>query len=230
MNKKSKGLHGFYRGIFIAALVCFGVSICVAVYNKSFTKNSQKVTAVISNIEERHTGTGSDKHIDHDVYVTYEYNGVEYENIKSDFYNGMMREGQKVEILCNKDNPIKIKSVSGSKFIVIVPAVMGTVLLIIVLIPFSINIKRKMRIKKLIQNGRAVYVTVDAIEQNMNYRVNGINPYNIMCSYYDAGTGTTRRFKSHNIWTDVSQKIYVGNTIRVYIDLANENNYYVEYK
>lgn len=64
----------------------------------------------------------------------------------------------------------------------------------------------------------------------MNYRVNGINPYNIMCSYYDAGTGTTRRFKSYNIWTDVSQKIYVGNTIRVYIDLANENNYYVEYK
>lgn len=42
MNKKSKGLYGFYRGIFIAALVCFGVSICVAVYNKSLFKMDEQ--------------------------------------------------------------------------------------------------------------------------------------------------------------------------------------------
>lgn len=72
-----------------------------------------EVTAVISDIQVERTMDDES----HTVYVTYTYEGQLYEDVKLNSYSSSMHEGGEIDILCNKENPMQIKSASTTAFL-----------------------------------------------------------------------------------------------------------------
>ncbi|MCI8667979.1 MAG: DUF3592 domain-containing protein [Lachnospiraceae bacterium] len=93
----------------------FGViSIALALFihfrNNAFFKNAEKTNAYISRIEsERYRRNGKTKYR-HTAYVTYEVNGVRYEDIELDYYSFDMMHGQTITIYYKPNNPKVIKT------------------------------------------------------------------------------------------------------------------------
>ena len=82
--------------------------------------------------------------------------------------------------------------------------------------------------KKLIDAGHSIYATVDSIDINTSYSVNGRHPFVIYCSYKDEYKDVIYRFKSDNLWTDPSQVIEPGSEIRIYVDGTDFSKYHVD--
>lgn len=91
-------------GIILVAFACF-----IYYRNNAFFRKAEKTNAYISRIEtERSRRNGKIKY-HHTAYVTYEVNGVRYENIKLNYYSFDMDEGETITIYYNPDNPRVIK-------------------------------------------------------------------------------------------------------------------------
>lgn len=193
-------------------------------YYISFKAGAEEVTGEITRIEEYYD---SERELRHHVYVSYTYDGVDYDDVSIGSYSSSMYEGKEIELFCDKKNPGHIMRKSDGSFGVIILAGMGVVFALVGAIPLLVMIRKKSKNKEILEKGQVLHALVDSIEYNTNVAVNGAHPYVIFCSYRDEYKDITYRFKSENIWTDPFLVFQPGSDIEVYVEPGDYSKYYV---
>lgn len=78
-----------------------------------------KTTATITRLEEDDDGGTA--------YVSYEVNGIEYKDVRLNFYDNFMYKGKEITISYLKENPNKIKSEKENYTVGVILLVMGVI-------------------------------------------------------------------------------------------------------
>ena len=120
---------------FVFMIFFFVMGICSVNWIDSYDSRS---TAVISRMEYNHTETDSDgnSHDYYDVFVTYEIDGVTYEDMPYDSYSTTMKVGDTVKIKYNAAEP-EVISAGGE---VILPIILfGFALVDLILLFFQVK-------------------------------------------------------------------------------------------
>lgn len=211
----------------IFVLVGIGLLVGSAVYAKyfySFMSKAEEITGEVARIEEYY-----DSHHDlqHRVFVSYRYNGVDYEDVAINFYSSSMYEGKEITLYCDPDHPYNIKAKSSGTVVIVVLTVMGLIFLLIGMVTLIRGIRKKLQKRKRLTEGKMLRGVVDRIEYNTSVTANGMHPFVIFCSYRDEYKGITYRFKSENIWTDPSLVFQPGSAIEIYVEENDYSKYYV---
>lgn len=233
MRKNTSSKRGFTIGALIFAFILFvtaasEIVFAVSFYNKSVS-DKDKYATVEATITDITTTKVSDSYY-HDVYVTYTYEGVTYENKILNYYNSNMFIGKTETILCDKEHPDIIKSTTGNNFIIIFTAIFAGGMIFMAVIITVVTLKP---LKKEKYNGKAILkhgVKLDAIVEKVSEvydEETDRTVYSIICTYTDAVTGTTYRFRSDEVWKDPRAYIYEGTPIEVYVNPKDYSQYYV---
>ena len=233
MTKKQ--LFIFFMAFAVAGLFMMWLGFFVLFDNSAFEKNAEPVRAEIVKIDTykvdrygKKPGTRDTslskrtyEEVEHDVYVTFTYNGELYENVKLHSWNAGMKEGDKINILCNPNNPQIIRPNDESFNL----AGLIIILMALAFILFGGGLGAKMVLddkmkKALLSNGRTIEATVTAVEQLSGENKEGVHPYRITCSY------GSYIFKSEDIWSKSISFMYdVGDTIEVIVDPDDYTKY-----
>lgn len=213
------GLFAIFGFVFII------VGILWAVSADSFLKNAAEVSAVISEIESYR---GSEGDTSHRVYVDYFYDGQEYKDVRLNEYSSGMYEGKEIQLMLDPDNPRRLMSNVGLYIGPIIFIGLGTVFAVVGVLSLIWTGRKAHNKKQLIASGQYIYATVESIECNKSFSVNGRHPFLIYCTYRDAYQDIIYRFKSDNIWTNPEYVIQPGNEIKVFVDRENYKNYHVD--
>ena len=225
MRKKESAVDIVF-GIFAFVGIIFVISgILWMISGIRFRENAAEVMAVITEID---TYRDSDGDTNHRVYVNYSYGGNTYNDIPLGEYSSGMYEGKEIELLVDPQKPGRISTAFGNIFGPSMFIGMGAIFAAVGICPIVFKIRKKAQNKKLIAAGRSIFATVDSIDVNTSYAVNGRHPYVIYCSYRDEYKDILDRFKSENLWTDPSRVIQPGSEIRIYVDGTNFSKYYVD--
>lgn len=190
-----------------------------------FREIAEEVSAKIIRIEDYYDSDG-DMH--HNVYVTYTYNGQVYDDIRITFYNSGMFEGKEISLLCDPESPKHVMSTSFFNTGASVLLFMGIIFASVGVVPLIIAIVKKCKKNNLKEKGAVLYATVELVDINTNYTVNGRNPYVIYCTYKDEYKDILYRFKSDNLWTDPSPVFPIGSEIEVLVNPKDYSNYHVK--
>lgn len=212
-------------GIFaVVGAVFLIVSIALVMGQIHFKKNADTVSAIIDRIETRRDSDG-DYH--HSVYVSYEYQGEYFKGVHLNYYSAGMYEGERIELLCDRNNPNKVRSKGGEIFLMAIFGGMGLIFFLVGGIPLVGLIKKEKMRKQLMQTGKPLYAKVESIGYNTTFTVNGRHPFVIYCLYEDPYGDVTYRFKSQNLWTDPSLQFPIGSEIKVFVDGNDYSRYCV---
>ncbi len=96
-------------------------------------------------------------------------------------------------------------------------------------IMLGVYVKRKKDILWLRHQGQAFHGTIASITQDMAYNMNGKHPYRIVVNVSIPGdTQKTRELKSDLLWKDPNTVTKIGDSLNVYIDMANTKRYYID--
>lgn len=94
---------------------------------------------------------------------------------------------------------------------------------------YSIN-KGKYLEKKYKKIGTLIYADYIKSEINNKFTMNGVNPYEIICTWIDPTDGVRHDYRSESLWFDPSTIISKNNITKlpVYIDPNNKDKYYLD--
>ena len=170
----------------------------------------------------------SDGDTHYNVYVTYEYKDALYEEVSLGFYSSSMYEGKEISVLCDPNNPGRIEEDTAVSIAGVVMLFMGAIFFLVGFVPIISGIIKAGKAKKLLSTGQVLYATVDMVDVNRSYRVNGRHPYVIYCTYKDPYQDVIYRFKSDNLWSDPGYAYQPGSTIKVLVNPKKYSEYYVQ--
>lgn len=226
MKKISTILGGL---VFVAiGIVVIIIGINEKKDNERFYADAKTVTAYIDDIQTTRKTTGSGKSrktkTDHDVFVTYTIEGVEYKHVEISEYSSDMGEGAAITLHYDPSNPydIRYKEVNESSpiFAIVFGAIFMLVGLAMTFFFTGFSAKKGLKKKGVRCISNELY-----IDQNTSVRVNGRHPYVIYCRLQDP-TGEYRECKSGNIYEDLDR--YDIRYVDVYFDQKNPKKYYVD--
>ena len=208
----------FSLGLFIFIV---GTIACIYAFDYS-----DKIETMGTITEIRSYGSGDSKK--YLVYVSYEVDGIEHES-KLNGYSFNFREGQKIKIYYDKNDPSSIGSKSLNFLFLMFPG-MGLIFGIIGGWGLIYLHKKKNADKKLINTGRKIYASYKETIVNHSCTYNGKHPFILVCEWQDPVDGTTHLFKSKDIWFNPKSKLSNREDvyIPVYIDDDNKSNYVVD--
>ena len=132
--------------VFAVAVLLGFAALAAGIYMTFFERRGFKeTTAVIEKIDEIYDGTDEDgmTRYRYDVYVVYTVDGKEYHGV-SDFYSGTYKEGKRIKIFYNPDDPEQIHGDSFGAGIYCM--IIGPVL---IAVPLIIFIRDRMTTKKM---------------------------------------------------------------------------------
>ena len=222
--KKDRFLTIFFS---IFAVVGIGLligAVLLFVNESRFRKTAVNITGEVVDIVS-HYNQGKRYR---EVFVTYTFEGHTYEGVELMGDGINMYVGKSISLLCDPENPGRVRTESGSLLVTILLTVMGIVFSCVGIIPMIFAAKKKQKRKHLLANGRVLHATVERIGRNTSITVNGQNPYVIYCSWKDEYADVLYRFKSDNLWTDPSFIFDSGSEINVYVDGNDFSKYYVD--
>ncbi len=218
----------FLMGIIyaIVGIIFLIVGIAISVHNNNFLKNAQQTNAVISRVEkEYYKDSDGDRKTKHNVWVKYEINGKQYEELL-DYYSSNMREGDTIIINYSPDDPSEIITNTGSKILDLVIIPLGSILAMLGLFFILKKILSDQRRKRLIQSGECLTGVITNVEINKYVTINNRHPYKAECEVIDHYSGERYLYSSDNIIGNISDLI--GKEVTVYVDSKNKKNYYVD--
>ncbi len=193
-----------------------------------FRETAQPATAVITDIVTTRSG-GRSGGTSHDVYVRYEVAGKQYNEKLPAHWSGM-REGQEVEILYNPDNPSEIDSKNGGRVLALIFLGVGAVLALLGGFLTRRELKKRLRIRRLLASGRAVHADVLGIYEDdsitLKSRGRKTHPYRILCAWTNPDDGERREFESDPVW----QHPGALASVTVYVNPADLREYHVSTK
>ena len=221
--KESSGGHYILWVFVMVGVLLMSVGIAVAISFGIDSQNYEKVQATIVDIT---TSKDSDGDTNYHVEVDYEYNGIKYTNIPTNFWDISMYEGQIIDIYINRDSPTQMRS---GTIMIILPCVlfgMGLIMTLIASFPLHKWLKSKRITKHVRKNGEVVFCKITDVIPDTSYRVNGRIVNNILeCEPLNEPqivvTYTSPPFNQ-------KYPIEIGKTIKVYRDRDNPENYYVD--
>lgn len=184
-----------------------------------------QVEAEITAIE---TYRNTDGELHYRAYVSYTFEKHEYKDVLLGIYTSNMYEGKRIEVYVDADNPEHVESKTRLWVDFVAFMGFGAVFSLIGWIPIIGYIKKARKKAWLLQNGKILYGTVESINWNSGYAVNGRHPYLIYCTYTDEFDGTMYRFKSENLWYDPGVSFSLGSEIKVYVKQDDYSYYYVD--
>ncbi len=188
------------------------------------SKVAVEIKAEITGVEQCYSSSGERYY---NAYVTYDYAGVTYEDVRLDIYSSDMCKGRKVTILCNPYNPYDIKVKNGVPSFTTLFKVIGWIFIVAGVGMIVVPIYRKKRDERFKRSGRRIWGVVENIIKNEMLMVNDVNPWIIYCTYYDELTGETYYFKSDNLWYDPRAVYEVGDLIPIVIASDDYKKYMV---
>lgn len=218
----------FLMGIIYAAvgIIFLIVGLTISAHNKEFLKNSQQTNAVISQIEkEYYNDSDGDRKTKHSVWVKYEINGKQYEELL-DYYSSDMQEGDTIIINYSPDDPSEIITNMGSKILGFVIIPLGGIFALLGLVFILKKVLSDQKRNKLIQSGECLTGIITNVEVNKYVTINKIHPYKAECEVIDPYSGEKYLYSSDNIMGNISDLI--GKEVTVYVDSNNKKNYYVD--
>lgn len=214
-----------FSGIFLAVGIGLLVGGLIWLVNAvNFKSTAAKITGEISRIE---VYRDSDGDVNHSVFVTYHYGGKLYEDVSISSYSSSMYEGKAISLYCDPEHPGKVRKGSMYFFGPIMLIGMGAIFACVGGGIMIVPLRTIARNKKLKENGRSIYATVEQTVYNTGISVNGMHPYNLICTYRDDYKDITYRFRSHDLWTDPSSVFPDGSTIEIKVDGDDYSKYYV---
>ena len=216
--------------IFFIIFTVIGIGLLIGavwlfVSGSRFRKTAVHITGEIVDIMSRYDNDGD---VHHEVFVTYTFEGRTYERVQLTQYDSSMYVGKSISLLCDPENPGRVRTESGFLIVTITLTVMGIAFSCVGIIPMIFAAKKKQKRKHLLANGRVLHATVERVDWNTSIAVNGQNPYVIYCSWKDEYADVLYRFKSDNLWTDPSFLFDSGSEINVYVDGNDFSKYYVD--
>ena len=195
----------YLRCLFFVPFAIVGVFAIIFAFrqkvnNEEFFKKAKQVDAVIDQIVTRRetTGTGKKKKTktEHDVYVTYTVDGVEYEHIEINSYSSSWSEGGTITLHYNPENPKDVRDKETSEMAFPMLIVVGCIFTLVGLgIPVGMILLGN-KGKKLINTGIRCQAEEFCIEENRNVRVNGRHPLVVYCRAVDPRDNSMKEFKS----------------------------------
>lgn len=218
----------FLMGIIyvIVGIIFLIVGITISVHNNKFLKNAQQTNAVISQIEkEYYNDSHGDRKTRHSVWVKYEIDGRQYEELL-DYYSSDMREGDTIIINYSPDDPSKIITNMGSKILGFVIIPLGSIFALLGLILFMKKIHSDQKRNKLIRSGECLTGIITNVARNKYVTINKIHPYKAECEVIDPYSNEKFLYSSDNIMGNISDLI--GREVTVYVDSNNKKNHYVD--
>lgn len=232
MKRKNKDNSSLilFGAFFIFGMIFVVIAIALFINHMNFQKKAVEVTAEILDIEtSTYIDDDGDRETKHSVYVSFEYNGAQYDNVYLPVYTAGMSVGKEINILCNPDDPSDIDLAGAASYIgEIIALVIGLAFALIGGIGIFVDIKNRQKKKKLLNTGMRIMAVVSSIERNTSVSVNGRNPYVIYCTYTDEMTGIVYRYKSDNLWDDPSFVVAPGMYIPVYVEGNDYSRYTVD--
>lgn len=193
-------------------------------YSFDFKEAAVQIYGEITEIDSYHD---SDGEVHHTVYVTYEYNGKVYEDVRINSYSSSMAKGKSISLYCDPNDPWRVQASSTLYLGPVILTGMGLLFSVVGVIVFISMTAGAARQKKLREKGKSLYATVEQITCNTKLTVNGAHPYVIYCTYRDRYKDITYRFRSENLWSDPSFQFPVGSTIEVKVDENDYSRHYV---
>ena len=160
--------------------------------------------------------------------VSYSVEGEEHESSFSG-YSSSFHVGDEIEIYYDKDDVNKIGSKSLDLLYLILPGI-GSIFLLIGVIGLAFLLHKKRKERTLRESGKLVYATYSETILNVNVRVNGRYPYNIIVEWNNPEDGKKYLLKSKNIYFNPEMLIEERNikTFPVYINPNNKKQYFVD--
>lgn len=160
----------------------------------------------------------------HSVYVSYEIDGVKYNNVRYNEYNSSMYEGKTIQIYYNPENPGQIASINGNLIACIMLAIMGIAFSLVgSIIPMK-KMKETARRKKLKQTGNPVKCFVTEIKVDRSIKVNGRHVNRIL--YCSPLNDNTKVYKSASFRFE--NNVSNGELLTVYVNPKMPEKYYVD--
>lgn len=210
-----------------AIFVVIGLVTFRNVFNYSNKVDTVGTITEISSDRNTNYNRNTNRNRNYKVYVSYTVEGEEYESILNS-YSSSFYEGKEIEIYYDKDNPSKIGVKSLDLAFLIVPGI-GLIFLIIGGTGILVKINKGKLEKKLKENGELIYADYVETVLNNSLRVNGVQPYNIICEWINPLDNKKYIFKSKNIWIDPENIIKEKNIKQfpVYID-NNKKKYTID--
>lgn len=190
-----------------------------------YDEKYDKVTATIDEITSYISNDARDRgDLKHSATISYDYNGVHYDNISPKSFNSSMHEGKKLEIYLDPADPyspiLKASKVFFYSFIGI-----GTFVLLIGVSIIGINFGNNK--KRLVDRGQGerIYATVVSAGY-AHLQINEQRTYRVIATWNDP-EGVAHEFKSKYLYFDPSEYINEGDQIEVYVDPKNYKKYYM---
>jgi len=165
------------------------------------------------------------------VHVVYYVGERWYTTIYPIHHTGM-KEGDKVTIYYDNDDPSVVRQVSSHWF-AFIPFFIGFVFTIVGGMLRG-SILRYERLKRyLMVNGKKRRARIVSANINYSIRVSTgskvFHPRTIVCSVEDSSKKDVKIFKSHLIWEEVPKDIDSGKfSVHVWLDPNNPKKYYVD--
>ncbi len=226
MKPKRKQKNSFPVLFFlIFALAGFGMLIggfVTMVNSYQFQKTAVEVSGTISQITSYRDSDGD---LHHRVLVSYSYNGQSFDDVTLGFYSSSMREGKKIPLLVDPQDPGHMTTKSRDVFTNAILLAMGVVFAAVGIVPLIVSLAGSQKRKKLMATGRQLHAVVEYTDVNRSVSYNGRHPYIVYCTYQDPSTDVTYRFKSKNLMRDPGYA--PEDPIEVFVDPEDYSNYVV---
>ncbi len=220
MARKSSGSAKSVGIIFaVIGSIFLIVAICVLIAQSTYDERYDRVQAMITRIETYRSGDDTK----HRAYVSYEYEGEDYNNISLSYYSSGMHEGQRYEIYIDPANPTNPKVKSNA--LIIIFMLMGGIFAVV---GFSVVASLKQKGKpELMQTGMRYDATVTKTGAS-GTKINGHDMYHVKAEYTDE-SGILRKVKTPLLSFDPTPYVMQnGNKIAVYVDPNKPKKYYID--
>lgn len=224
MKNKKKG-YSTPIIFMIAGILLLAGGVFWFKYSLDFKEAAVQIYGEITKIESYRD---SDDEVHNTVYVTYEYDGNIYKDVRINSYSSSMTKGKRISLYCDPNDPWRVRASSTLYFGPVTMAGTGLIFTVSGVGIFISMTVKGVKQKKLREKGKSIYATVEQIACNKKLSKNGAHPYVIYCTYRDRYTDVTYRFKSETLWYDPSAQFPVGSTIEVKVDEKDYSRNYVK--
>lgn len=225
MKNKNNIVNFVFAFFSLIGFIFFSLGI-VLFFTLSIDKEDRVyTTAIIERIDQYRDSDGDTSY---DVFVSYIVDDKKYiEELNS--YSSSYREGKEIEVYYDKNNPNKVRT-NGFEFGFLIFSGLGLIFVVIGISGIVKGILKKKKEKELKQTGMIIEAEYVTTLVNRNFEVNGENPYNIICKFYNYNTNQFEEIKSDNLWFNPEPAIMQNNItkFKVYVNPNNLSEYFID--
>ena len=162
----------------------------------------------------------------YDVKYTSD-DGIERTHKATQGKNGKLRNGEKKKVFYQTDNPDKSRitdGVKGGRTTIII----SIALLLVNLLSIYQGKKRSRTANTFKTTGRKVEAEITRMDTDLSITIREKHPWLIDCKWVDPITGKEYTHTIKNIWVDPRTALAGRNSIDVYIDREDPENYFMD--